>query len=61
MNKTAVQTFGAVLAALVVFGVLMLGYQAVSGPSAEECLQQEFDNAAMLDAGLPATEIDEDC
>lgn len=40
------RTFFAVLAALFVFGVLVLGYQAVSGPSEDECYRQEVANAA---------------
>jgi hypothetical protein len=55
------RTFVAVLGALVVFGVLVLGYQAISGPSEDECTEQAFTNAISLDNGTGPVPVDEDC
>lgn len=61
MDKNAWRTFAAVLGALVVFGMLVLAYQGISGPSAEECFEQEMANAISQDSGLSGMDIDEDC
>ncbi len=61
MNSSPQQTFLAVLAALVVFGVLVLGYQRVSGPSDEECFEQQMGNAVSQDSGLGGSAVDPDC
>ncbi len=53
--------FAAVLGALVVFGVLVLGYQAVSGPSEDECFQQQMADAVSRDSGLSGLDVDEGC
>lgn len=55
------RTFAAVLGALVVFGVLVLGYQAMSGPSEDECFEQQMTSAISRDSGGPALAVDEGC
>ena len=55
------RTFAAVLGALVVFGVLVLGYQGLSGPSEDECFQQELADAMSQDQGTGEMPVDEAC
>lgn len=55
------RTFAAVLGALVVFGVLVLGYQAMSGPSDDECFQQEIASSVSQDGGHGTMDVDEGC
>lgn len=51
---SSVKTFLAVLAALVVFGVVVLAYQASQEPSTEEC----FARAIQMDDGVASEQID---
>lgn len=51
------RTFFAVLAALLVFGAVVLGVQAMQGPSADECYEQQIAHAA----SGGALEVDGDC
>lgn len=60
-TKSTWQVFAAVLGALVLFGVLVLGYQAVSGPSAEECELQQMMSAVSQDSGMGETAVDKYC
>lgn len=55
------RTFLAVLGALLVFGLIVLGYQAVSGPSDEECYSQQIADAINKDSGGIGLSVDEDC
>lgn len=61
MDTQVWRTFAAVLGALVVFGMLVLGYQAVSGPSEDECFQQEMASAISQDSGGSDMPVDDDC
>ena len=58
----ATRTFLAVLGALVVFGVLVLGYQAWQGQrQAKACEVQRFTDAISRDSGGEGIPIDSDC
>jgi hypothetical protein len=61
MDRQVIRTFAAVLAALVVFGLLVLGYKQVSGPSKDECLVQQFTDAISKDNGGRGSPIDPEC